>query len=170
MSKSILCSDITIYIVITTYIVIIRGESRRNVTVCFFGHSDAPWSVQPKLREVILDLIDNEGANEFYVGTHGNFDRMVASVLSELSEIRAFRFYVVLAYLLAEKESPCADHTILPDGIENIPPRFAINYRNKFMIEAADIVITYVKHSWGGAAKYKLLAEKKNRRIIEISA
>ena len=35
-----------------------------NRKVCFFGHSDTPWSVQPKLREVILDLIDNEGANE----------------------------------------------------------------------------------------------------------
>ena len=157
------------YIVITTYIVIFRGKRKRNRKVCFFGHSDTPWSVQPKLREVILDLIDNEGADEFYVGTHGNFDRMVTSVLSELSEIRAFRFYVVLAYPPAEKESPCADHDILPDGIENIPPRFAINYRNKFMIEAADIVVTYVKHSWGGAAKYKRLAEKKNRRVIELS-
>ena len=84
----------------------------------------------------------------------------------------AFRFYVVLAYLPAEKEKPRADHDILPDlseKIENIPPRFAINYRNKFMVEAADIVVTYVNHSWGGAAKYKLLAEKKNRRVIEIS-
>ena len=162
------------YIVITTYIVIFRGKRRRNRKVCFFGHSDTPWSIQPKLREVILDLIDNEGADEFYVGTHGNFDgnfdRMVLAVLSELSETRAFRFYVVLAYLPAEKEKPRADHTILPDGIENIPPRFAINYRNKFMVEAADIVVTYVEHSWGGAAKYKLLAEKKNRRVIEISA
>ena len=54
--------------------------------VCFFGHSDAPWRIQPKLREVILDLIDNEGADEFYVGNHGNFDRMAIAVLSELSE------------------------------------------------------------------------------------
>ena len=51
----------------------------------------APWSVQPKLLEVILDLIDNKEADEFYVGTHGNFDRMVLAVLSELSETRAFR-------------------------------------------------------------------------------
>ena len=154
------------------YIVIFRGKRKRNRKVCFFGHSDTPWSVQPKLREVILDLIDNQGADEFYVGNHGNFDRMALSVLSELSETRAFRFYVVLAYLPAEKEKPRADHTILPDlieKIENIPPRFAINYRNKFMVEAADIVVTYVQHSWGGAAKFKLLAEKKNRRIIEIS-
>ena len=74
------------YIVITTYIVIFRGKRKRNRRVCFFGHSDTPWSVQPKLREVILDLIDNQGADEFYVGTHANFDRMVASVLSEMSE------------------------------------------------------------------------------------
>ena len=47
---------------------------------------------------------------------------MVASVLSELSETRAFRFYVVLAYLPAEKEKPRADHTILPDRIKKIPP------------------------------------------------
>ena len=74
--------------------------------VCFFGHSDAPWSIQPKLREVILDLIDNEGANEFYVGTHCNFDRMVASVLSELSETRAFRFYIVLISTGRKRKSP----------------------------------------------------------------
>ena len=141
-----------------------------NRKVCFFGHSDAPWSIKPKLRKVILDLIDNEGADEFYVGNHGNFDRMALSVLSELSETRAFRFYIVLAYPPSEKESPCPDHDILPDGIENIPPRFAINYRNKFMVEAADIVVTYAKHSWVGAAKYKQPAEKKNRRISELSA
>ena len=97
---------------------------------------------------------------------------MALAVLSELSDTRAFRFYIVLAYLPAEKENPCSDHTILPDlieKIENIPPRFAIHYRNKFMFGAADIVVTYVKHSWGGAAKYKRLAEKKNRRVIELS-
>ena len=160
------------YIVITTYIVIFRGKRRRNRKVCFFGHSDTPWSVQPKLREVILDLIDNQGADEFYVGNHGNFDCMALAVLSELSETRAFRFYIALAYLPAEKENPRADHTILPDlieKIENIPPRFAIHYRNKFMIEAADVVVTYVQHSWGETANYKRLAEKKNRRVIEIS-
>ena len=74
--------------------------------VCFFGHSDAPWSIQPKLREVILDLIDNEGADEFYVGNHGNFDRMAIAVLSELSETRAFRFYVCLRIHRQKKKNP----------------------------------------------------------------
>ena len=74
--------------------------------VCFFGHSDAPWRIQPKLREVILDLIDNEGADEFYVGNHGNFDRMAIAVLSELSETRAFRFYIVLISTVRKRKSP----------------------------------------------------------------
>ena len=109
---------------------------------------------------VIFDAVDV--FEEFYILVKNHkVERRIGT--------RAFRFYVVLAYLPAEKESPCAEHDILPDGIENIPPRFAINYRNKFMIEAADIVVTYVQHSRGGAAKYKRLAEKKNRRVIELS-
>ena len=135
----------------------------------FFGHSDAPPSVKPKLKEILLGLIDSDGVDEFYVGNHGNFDRMVIAVLSELSEIRDFRYYIILAYPPTEKDSPYLEHTVLPDGIETTPPKFAINFRNKFMIETADCVITYVKHSWGGATKFKSLAEKKNRRIIELA-
>ena len=45
---------------------------------------------------------------------------MVLAVLSELSETRAFRFYVVHAYLPTEKESPCAEHDILPDLSEKL--------------------------------------------------
>ena len=109
---------------------------------------------------VIFDAVDV--FEEFYILVKNHkVERRIGT--------RAFRFYVALAYLPAEKEKLHADHTILPDEIEYIPPKFAINYRNKFMIEAADIVVTYVKHSWGGAAKYKRLAEKKNRRVIELS-
>lgn len=36
------------------------------------------------------------------------------------------------------------------------------------MIEQADYVITYVTHSWGGAAKFKELAEKKGKTVINI--
>ena len=67
-----------------------------------------------------------------------------------------------------EKDVDYLLYTVLPDGIETVPPRFAINYRNKFMLENADFVITYVTHSWGGAAKYKQMAEKKKKRIIEL--
>ena len=135
----------------------------------FFGHGDAPVDIRPVLKATLIELIDNEGANKFYVGNHGNFDRVAISILSELSQKRNIHYFVVLAYPPTGKDSAYLDHTVLPENIENVPPKFAINFRNKFMIENADCVITYVKHSWGGAAKYKQMAKKKNKRIIELS-
>ena len=134
----------------------------------FFGHSDTPETVKPTLKTAIIELIEKEHVTGFYVGNHGNFDRMAISILSELAKTRSIRFYVVLAYPPTEKDTDYLAHTVLPDGIETVPPRFAINYRNKFMLENADFVITYVTHSWGGAAKYKQMAEKKQKRIIEL--
>ena len=134
----------------------------------FFGHSDAPEAVKPALKAAIIELIEKENVTGFFVGNHGNFDRMTISILSELTKTRNIRFYVVLAYPPTEKDTDYLAHTVLPDGIETVPPRFAINYRNKFMLENADFVITYVTHSWGGAAKFKQMAEKKQKRIIEL--
>ena len=134
----------------------------------FFGHSDTPETVKPTLKTAIIELIEKEHVTGFYVGNHGNFDRMAISILSELAKIRCIRFYVVLAYPPTEKDANYLLQTVLPDGIETVPPRFAINYRNKFMLENADFVITYVTHSWGGAAKFKQMAEKKQKRIIEL--
>ena len=50
-----------------------------------------------------------------------------------------------------------------------MPLRFAISYRNKWMIEQSDYVVTYVNHSWGGAAQFKELAEKKGKTVIELN-
>ena len=50
------------------------------MSVCtFFGHSDCPSTVAPKLRSVLIELIENHGVDVFYVGNQGNFDRMVRS-------------------------------------------------------------------------------------------
>lgn len=34
----------------------------------FFGHQDCPSSIKPKLREVLIDLIENHTVDMFYVG------------------------------------------------------------------------------------------------------
>ena len=39
------------------------------MSVCtFFGHRDCPSSIKPKLREVLIDLIENHAVDMFYVG------------------------------------------------------------------------------------------------------
>ena len=34
----------------------------------FFGHRDCPSSIKPKLREALIDLIENHTVDMFYVG------------------------------------------------------------------------------------------------------
>ncbi len=135
----------------------------------FFGHRDAPPGIKSSLRQVILDLIERQGVKQFYVGNQGGFDAMVRTLLAEFELTCGIRYEVVLAYM-PKKEDPLydPDHTVLPEGIETVPPRFAIEYRNKWMIDHSDIVITYVHRSFGGAAKFKELAEKRNKVVIPI--
>ncbi len=141
------------------------------MTVTFFGHRDAPSSIYELIKKTIKDFIENNNAGNFYVGNHGNFDSMVLRALRELQIIYPNIIYaVVIAYM--PKEDNCSVLnpiiTLLPDGIEKTPPRYAITKRNNWMIEKSDIVLTYVKHSFGGAATFAALATKKGKNVINI--
>ena len=140
------------------------------MTVTFFGHKDTPKNIEPTLRTTLVDLIENHGATEFYVGNNGNFDTMLRRQLEALSQTYHITHSVVLAYLPGNKnEYDDYTNTILPEGIETVPKRFAISYRNKWMIEQADVVVTYVTHSFGGAAQFKAMAERQGKTVIELS-
>ena len=135
----------------------------------FFGHRDAPPGIKSSLRQVISELIERQGVKQFYVGNQGSFDAMARSLLAEFEQTHGISYEIVLAYLPRQEDPLCdTDHTLLPEGIETVPPRFAIEYRNKWMIDHSDIVVTYVHRSFGGAAKFKELAEKRNKVVIPI--
>ena len=135
----------------------------------FFGHRDAPPGIKSSLRQVISELIEQQGIKQFYVGHQGSFDAMARSLLTEFEQTHGISYEIVLAYLPRQDDPLCdTDHTLLPEGIETVPPRFAIEYRNKWMIDHSDIVVTYVHRSFGGAAKFKKLAEKRNKVVIQI--
>ena len=138
--------------------------------VCtFFGHKDTPKEIKPTLRSTLINLIENKNVTVFYVGNNGNFDAMVRHQLEDLSHAYPITYNVVLAYLPTKKrEYDDYTNTILPEGIETAPKRFAISWRNKWMIEQADIVVTYVTHSFGGAAQFKELAERQGKTLIEL--
>lgn len=112
----------------------------------FFGHRDAPSELRDKLRETVVKLIEERDVTEFYMGNNGNFDRMALSVLKELSEMYPqIDYYVVYAYL-PQKDGEDFTHTLYPEGIEAVLRRFAID-----QVGQADIVVAYVRHSYGGA-------------------
>ena len=136
----------------------------------FFGHKDTPKEIEPILRSTLIDLIENKNVNVFYVGNNGSYDTMVRRQLEGLSQTYPITYSVVLAYLPTKKsEYEDYTNTILPEGIETAPKRFAISYRNKWMIQQSDIVVTYVTHGFGGAAQFKDMAKKLGKTVIELS-
>ena len=139
----------------------------------FFGHRFVYENIESRLRATLIDLIEKHRVNLFYVGNHGGFDAMVCRALKSLSEKYPSTYRVVLAYLPTAKSrfAPEDDpNTVLPDGIETVPKRFAISYRNKWMIRRSDYVVTYVTHTVGsGAAQFKALAQKQGKTVIELS-
>ena len=136
--------------------------------VCtFFGHRHVPEEIEPALKSVLVELIEHHQVNLFYIGNQGGFDSMVYRTLKDLAEKYPIRYHVVLAYMPGDKEDPPYEKytdTLLPEGIETVPKRFAITYRNEWMIDQSDYVVTYVTNRIGScAAQFKELAEKRGK-------
>ena len=139
-------------------------------TCTFFGHRDCPETVKPKLREVLINLITDHKVDMFYVGNQGRFDAYVHGELKKLKvEYPHINYAVVLAYMPGAKtEYDDYSDTMLPEGIEAVHPRFAISWRNDWMLKQSNYVVTYITHTWGGAAQYANKARKSRKHIINI--
>ena len=139
----------------------------------FFGHHDCPSSIKPKLRDTLIDLIENQSVDMFYVGNRGAFDWLVRSVLRELvQEYPLINYAVVLERMPGKQNDDYPEdfsNTMLPEGIEEAPPRFAIVWRNKWMLSLSDYVVTYITHSWGGAAQFAEMAERQQKTVINLA-
>ena len=140
-----------------------------NVTFC--GHSQI-WKreeVEKWLFNVTKKLIQ-QGATTFYLGGYGAFDSLVASVLRELKkDYPQIELILVLAYLNTERNTSGYDSTVYPP-LEDVPRRFAITHRNRWMVDVADVVVAYVLHDWGGAATTLRYANQEAKRRIRYPA
>lgn len=131
----------------------------------FFGHGDSPYGLFPILKDNIVNLLIHHQVTVFYVGTHGNFDTMAYRAIKELQvEYPEIHVYRVLAYMPKEE---IAD-SILPEGIELVHPKYAISWRNKWMLAHADYVIAYSIRNYGGTAHFVRQAERKGKTVINI--
>ena len=134
----------------------------------FFGHRDCPDTIRPKLRETLIDLIKNHNVDMFYVGNQGRFDAIVRDVLRDLKhKYPQIRYSVVLAYMPGRKtEYDDYSDTMLPEGIESVHPRYAISWRNNWMLKQSDYVVAYITHTWGGAAQSSKMGERIHKNVI----
>ena len=135
--------------------------------VTFCGHAEIAQT--DDVRNWLIRTVESlilDGADIFYLGGYGAFDGLAAAVLRELKKTyRHIQIVLVLAYLNRNVNAAGYDSTLYPE-LEEVPPRFAISKRNEKMVEMADVVIAYVTHNWGGAAKTLEYAKRKRKTIL----
>lgn len=139
--------------------------------VSFFGHKDTPSSVKPLLEQTVQQLIKENEQITFLVGTHGAFDLMAQSVLAQaLCDNPRIICHIVLLYIPVETNvRRYALPTLVPEGIESVPKRFSISFRNNYMVNECDAAVCYITHDWGGAAQFVEKARKKKKIIINLA-
>ena len=109
--------------------------------VTFCGHAQISQSekIEKWLYAVTQKLIE-QGATTFYLGGYGAFDFLAASVLrAQKKRYPQIELILVLAYLNTGRNTSGYDSTVYPP-LETTPRRFAISHRNRWMVEASDVV------------------------------
>lgn len=136
-------------------------------TCVFFGHRDCPETIRPALRQLVVELIEEWEVDRFYLGRQGNFDRLARAVLRDVSaEYPHLCYAVVLERLPDQREK--GEDTMLPEGMEMVPPRYAISRRNDWMLRQADYVVAYLTHPWGGAAQFVRKALRQQKVVFSV--
>lgn len=137
----------------------------------FYGHRHTSAELRPVLLRTIRTMIEKMDVGVFYVGDKGDFDRMAESCVRELrEEYPHIRLNVVLSRMPGTKgefETEKQD-TLYPDGLESVPPRFGIIYRNHWMADRCDYAVVNVCGR-GGATDAASYADRKGVKILNIS-
>ena len=140
------------------------------MTVTFCGHKDTYDNglIRTWLAETVEGLIQR-GADLFYLGGYGGFDRLAASAVWEQKrKYPKIQSVLVLPYLDRKMDETGYDGTTYPP-LETVPRRFAILKRNEWMVRESDVLVAYVLYGWGGAAKTLDYANRRKKEIIRYS-
>ena len=130
--------------------------------------------VKQQLKNILVGEIIKNPTCKFYLGGYGDFDVLCLRTLKDFKadfpeiELIFITPYLDKNYSKLELAKYYYDDVIFPP-IESVPRKFAILKRNEWMVKQADLVIAYVKYSWGGAAKALEYAKRKKKRIINFA-
>lgn len=141
---------------------------------CFFiGHRDAPDRLFSQILEAVEKHIVEYGVIDFYVGHYGNFDRLATKAV-----IYAKRYYKDIRLILLLPYHPYKskieisndfDSSYYPEGMENVPQKFAIVRANRYMVDKVDYLIAYAVYSASNTTKMVNYARRKlhkDKKII----
>ena len=141
--------------------------------ITFCGHAQFQRSeeCEKKLLTFLEEKVGDSSA-DIYLGGYGNFDAFAYGCCKKYQESHPNISLVFVTPYLSNNhlqyQKDIYDAILYPE-IENKPLRYAITYRNRYMVEKADYIIAYVSHDWGGAyATYKH-AQRKGKKIFNLA-
>ena len=148
----------------------------RIMIISFFGHSD--FSGTAECKDKIIEFLSSVIANEptqIYLGGYGAFDEFAYKCCDEYKKSHSnVTLIFVTPYLTLDYQKNHLsnirtkyDEIIYPE-IEGVPLKYAIVYRNRWMIDRSDIVVFGVSHKFGGAFKSYEYAKGKGKRIYNV--
>ena len=127
--------------------------------ITFCGHSTyfSNASDEEKIIAFLTEKIGDEPA-ELFLGGYGSFDSFALSCGKKYQKTHPnVKLVFVTPYITEDYQknhleycNKIYDETVYPE-IEDKPLRFAISYRNRWMVEMANYVVAYINHDWGGA-------------------
>ena len=143
--------------------------------VTFCGHRDILFKngEEERLEEELRKVLEDSPDAVFYLGDYGKFDGLCNYTLRQLQkEYPLLRRVFVTPYLDPEYAhfqyvDDYYDEVLYP-FTDKVVKRFAISKRNQWMVNQADLVIAYVDHGWGGAAKTFEYAVRKHKRYVNL--
>ena len=148
--------------------------------VAFFGHRQVyeHGRILQQLEAIIMELLQKKEYVEFLVGRNGDFDQLVSSAVRHMK--RTYRndnssLVLALPYLTAEYANNQKSYETYYDQIEvshkaaQIHPKAAIQFRNREMVDRADLVICYLEHNNGGAYQTVQYAKRKGKTVINLA-
>ena len=145
--------------------------------ITFCGHSQFRRSkdLEQRMFKLLEDKIGNEAA-DIYLGEYGNFDSFAYDCCKKYKQTHEnISLFFITPYMTPEYQKNHLTHqskrfdSIIYPPIEVVPLKFAILYRNRYMVDMSDCVIAYVNHNRGGAYQMYKYAKKKNKKIFNLA-
>ena len=145
--------------------------------VTFFGH--AQFLVKKEYESAVLSILEEkigDKSADIYLGGYGEFDNFAYYCCKKYKTTHPnISLLFVTPYITTSYQENHLEYeknrydAILYPPIENKPPRFAIVYRNQWMIDQADLIFFGITKKSGGAYKTYQYAKSKKKEILNLT-
>ena len=145
------------------------------ITFCGHAQISGLGEYEEKFLGILRETVGDQPA-DMYLGGYGDFDNFAYECCKKYKETHPnISLVFVTPYLTVDYQRNHLQYeqkrydSILYPEIEDKPKRYAIIYRNKYMVEKSDYVIAYVSHDWGGAYTTYKYAKRKGKKIFNLA-